>query len=112
MVQPRKELSALIVFQRLVAEFEAKLLVKLNRAFDVRDMQQRDDSFHRERTFQISGLTRSAHGEPSLPDHQPVHCAIERRSKPRLYQSYTLRRLGGRQPLCGIGVTSRIVRTS
>src|SRR5271163_4049653 len=26
--------------------------------------------------------------------------------------SYTLRRFGGRQPLCGIGVTSRIERTS
>src|ERR1700684_603763 len=26
--------------------------------------------------------------------------------------SYTLRRLGGRQPLCGIGVTSRMLRTS
>src|SRR5437868_5890175 len=29
-----------------------------------------------------------------------------------MYSPYTLRRFGGRHPLCGIGVTSRIVRTS
>src|SRR3954466_10499643 len=30
----------------------------------------------------------------------------------KLQIPYTLRRFGGRHPLCGIGVTSRIVRTS
>src|SRR5205823_5678298 len=41
-------------------------------------------------------------------------CPIERCSKLHPYGalSYTRRRLGGRQPLCGIGVTSRIERTS
>src|SRR5580700_2657539 len=38
--------------------------------------------------------------EPGIPNH--VGIAIDQ----------TLRRLGGRQPLCGIGVTSRMLRTS
>src|SRR5579875_1339890 len=43
-----------------------------------------------------------------------AHCSVHSSPaspKPSSFP-YTLRRLGGRQPLCGIGVTSRIERTS
>src|SRR5438309_11762018 len=42
--------------------------------------------------------TRTVFFWPLVTDHWPL--------------TYTLRRFGGRQPLCGIGVTSRIERTS
>src|ERR1700741_3232468 len=47
----------------------------------------------------ISGQLTARFFWPLITDHWPL-------------DTYTLRLLGGRQPLCGIGVTSRIERTS
>jgi hypothetical protein len=50
---------------------------------------------------------------PFIPDKIQLlfKLPVEMRGKPRLY-NYTLRRFGGLQPLCGIGVVSLMDRTS